>query len=325
MRESFRRTGCRRRRGSDRGRRSPSRPRRAATDRGSRIPRPPETRPATGQAGPASCRRDGCSVHRAAPRRPGQRERSRAAGGSAARPRGRRASVGGRKLRVEGLERQLESPLGIPRRQPLGAGERGCVLLGRAVCARGEAIRGVVECGQRVARRAQSLRAHQSDGRPLWATISCSIRERLSVVHRTSPASGTSLPASNRSRVLLPAPLSPITARRSPAVTVSETLSITGPSPNPLRRSRARRCGPERESDGARAPTISERMTFLPAVVTSRRRPRRADLHREVRRYRKLCGVHVMHDGNYHASSVVANGEPAPGACDSMTRVSTRS
>ena len=57
---------------SGRGRRSPSRPRRVATDRASRTPRSPETRAATARADPASCRRGGCSAHRAARCRPGR-------------------------------------------------------------------------------------------------------------------------------------------------------------------------------------------------------------------------------------------------------------
>ena len=137
------------------------------------------------------------------------------------------------------------------------------------------------------------------------------MRERRSVVHLTSPPSGTSLPASSRSSVLFPAPLSPITARRCPAVTVSETPSSTAPSPNPLRRSHARRCDPGRESDGARAPTICERMTFLPEAGRHGQWPRREDLAGEVRRYRKLCGMHVMRHRGYHACGVdAALGQP---------------
>ena len=89
---SLRRTGCHRRRVLGRGRRSPSRPRRAATDRASRTRRSPETRAATAQAGPVTRRRGGCSARRAARRRPGRPVRSRAAGrDSAGRPRGRPA------------------------------------------------------------------------------------------------------------------------------------------------------------------------------------------------------------------------------------------
>src|SRR6478752_835318 len=101
---------------------------------------------------------------------------------------------------------------------------------------------------------------------PAGASISCSMRKRLSLVPITSPPLGVSVPASSLSSVLFPAPLSPITARRCPALTVS-----TAPSPNPLLSSRARRCNPGREEDGARAPTISKHMTFLPEGVASRR------------------------------------------------------
>jgi hypothetical protein len=36
-------------------------------------------------------------------------------------------------------------------------------------------------------------------------------------------------------------------------------------------------------------------MTFLPDVAASRRAAATEDLAGEVRRYRKLCGTHVMH------------------------------
>ena len=48
----------------------------------------------------------------------------------------------GVEMRIEGVERRLESPLGVPRGEPLGVGERGCVALGGALCARCEAGRG---------------------------------------------------------------------------------------------------------------------------------------------------------------------------------------
>ena len=74
----------------------------------------------------------------------------------------------GVELRIEGVQRRLQSPLGVPRAQPLGVGERGCVALAGALCARGEARRSDAERGQRVARRSQRLCTHRSDRRPGW-------------------------------------------------------------------------------------------------------------------------------------------------------------
>ena len=72
----------------------------------------------------------------------------------------------GVEMRVDGVQRCLQSPLGIPRAKPLGVGERGCVALARVLCARGEARCGDAERGQRVARRPQSLCTHRRDRRP---------------------------------------------------------------------------------------------------------------------------------------------------------------
>jgi len=73
----------------------------------------------------------------------------------------------GAEVRIECVERCLEPPLGVPRGEPLGAGERCRVALGGAICARGETGRGGLERGQRVARRSQSLCTHRSDRRPV--------------------------------------------------------------------------------------------------------------------------------------------------------------
>ncbi len=72
----------------------------------------------------------------------------------------------GVEMRIERVQRCLESPLGVPRVKPLGVVERGCVALGGAVCARGEVRCSVLERGQRVARRSQSRCTDPSDRRP---------------------------------------------------------------------------------------------------------------------------------------------------------------
>ena len=71
-------------------------------------------------------------------------------------------------MRIECVERRLESPLGVPCGNPLGVGERCGVALGGVLRASCEARRSVLERGQRVARRSQSLCAHRGDRRPGW-------------------------------------------------------------------------------------------------------------------------------------------------------------
>ena len=209
--------------------------------------------------------------------------------------------LSGVEVRIESVQRRLESPLGVPRAKPLGVRERGCVALAGALCARGEARGSDAERGQRVARRSQRLCPHRSDRRP-GRRVHLLLDEGATLGRPAHVAAVGHEPACEQPQQRpLPAPLSPITARRCPAVTVSETPSSTAPSPNPLHRSRARRCDPGRESDGTTAPTICDRMTFLPEAVTPRPEPRREDLAGQVRGYRKLCGMRVMRHQNYHA------------------------
>ena len=72
----------------------------------------------------------------------------------------------GVKLCIEGGDRCLESPLGVPRGEALREGQRRVVALLGGPRACGDARRSLLELGQHLARRSQRLGTHRRDRRP---------------------------------------------------------------------------------------------------------------------------------------------------------------